>query len=50
MWNNESIRVIKKIDLVEISVVATPMNPFAFINSVKKFFDMEKKDLLASMK
>lgn len=50
MWNNESVRVIKKIDLVEISVVATPMNPFAFISSVKKFFDMEKKDLLASLK
>lgn len=50
MWTNDSIRVIKKIDLVEISIVSTPMNPYAFINSVKDFFATEKKDLLASLK
>lgn len=45
MWNDDCIRIIKKIDLVEISVVSTPMNPYAFINSVKDFFAQEKKNL-----
>jgi len=46
IWEDDSIRVIKKVDLVEISVVSIPMNPFAFISSVKKFFEVEKKDLM----
>lgn len=45
MWGNDTVRIIKKIDLVEISVVSTPMNPYAFINSVKDFFAQEKKNL-----
>jgi HK97 family phage prohead protease len=47
--NNRSIREITSLDLVEISVVATPANPstlFTLAKSLKKFFDkkaIEKK-------
>ncbi len=49
MWKEDSVRVIKKVELVEISVVSIPMNPFAFINSVKKFFAIEQKNLMWSI-
>ncbi len=44
LYSEESVRVITKLDLVEISVVATPMNAYSFISSVKKFFAEEIKE------
>jgi len=40
---NGSIRVIKEIDLVEVSVVPIPMNPQAKITAVKSLLDTEGK-------
>lgn len=55
MWDYNNIRVIKQLDLVEISVVSTPANPgalFTLAKSLKEFtnklafkaFDLEAKD------
>lgn len=44
LYDDNAIRVITKLDLVEISVVATPMNPYSFISSVKAFFAEEIKE------
>lgn len=55
MWDRGNIRVIKELDLVEISIVSTPANPgalFTLAKSLKQFtnqlafkaFGMEAKD------
>ena len=49
-WAEGTVRTITKLELVEISVVATPMNPYAFISSIKDFFAQEKKDFDFSQK
>ena len=49
-WAAGAVRTITKLELVEISVVSTPMNPYAFISSVKDFFAQEKKDFDFSQK
>lgn len=41
-WDNDMVRVIKKLDLVEISIVSTPANGnalFTIASSVKQFFN-----------
>lgn len=47
LYSEDAIRVITKLELVEISVVATPMNPYSFISSVKKQMEMEMKAIKA---
>lgn len=42
IWDPEMVRVIKKLDLVEVSIVSTPANGnalFSIAKSVKKFFN-----------
>lgn len=41
-WDSDMVRVIKKVDLVEISIVTTPANGYALFtiaNSVKQYFN-----------
>lgn len=47
LWNEDAVRVITKLNLVEVSIVATPMNQYSFISSVKKFWSDEVKALKA---
>ncbi len=56
-WDSDMVRVIKSLDLVEISIVTTPANGnalFTIANSVKQFFNqlvtksmLQKKDAAA---
>ena len=52
IWDEEGVtRVIKELDLVEISVVTVPMNPdarFTLSKSVKNYFDLQKKEFLSN--
>jgi phage head maturation protease len=45
MDRQDVIRVITKLDLVEISVVSIPANPYALFKVAKKFFDLETKSI-----
>jgi HK97 family phage prohead protease len=45
LWADGVIRVITEVDLVEISVVATPANPYALFQTAKDFFIEETKTL-----
>lgn len=45
LWTDGIIRVITEVDLVEISVVATPANPYALFQTAKDFFIEETKTL-----
>lgn len=50
MWQDGNLRVITKLDLIEVSVVTTPANPnalFTLSQSVKSFFAEEKKSAYA---
>ena len=48
-WNDcydkDTLRIITKLDLVEISAVTTPANPFALFQVAKKFFKEELKSI-----
>lgn len=49
-WADGNVRVITKVDLIEVSVVTTPANPnalFSLSQSVKSFFAEEKKSAYA---
>lgn len=45
LWADGAVRVITKLNLVEISIVSTPMNEYSFISSVKHFWATEVKML-----
>lgn len=45
LYTDNSVRVITKLDLVEISVVSTPANPYALFQVAKDFFIEETKAL-----
>jgi HK97 family phage prohead protease len=45
LWADGTIRVITEVDLVEVSVVATPANPYALFQTAKDFFIEETKTL-----
>lgn len=45
VYSQDTIRVITELDLVEISVVATPANPYALFQVAKAFFAEETKRL-----
>lgn len=45
LWGDGVIRIITKVDLVEISVVSTPANPYALFQVAKDFFEQESKEL-----
>lgn len=47
MYKEDVCRAITKLDLVEISIVSTPANPYALFQVAKKFFDAETKSLKA---
>jgi len=47
LYNEKTVRVITKLDLVEISVVSTPANPYALFQVAKDFFIEETKALKA---
>lgn len=45
LYNENTYRIITKLDLVEISVVSTPANPYALFQVAKDFFIEETKAL-----
>lgn len=47
LYGEDVIRVITKVDLVEVSVVSTPCNPYALFQVAKDFFVEETKALKA---
>lgn len=47
LYTDKVVRVITKLDLVEISVVSTPANPYALFQVAKDFFINETKSLKA---
>lgn len=45
LYSEDVIRVITKVDLVEVSIVSTPCNPYALFQVAKDFFVEETKTL-----
>lgn len=45
LYGEDVIRVITKVDLVEVSIVSTPCNPYALFQVAKDFFAEETKSL-----
>ncbi len=45
LYAEDVVRIITKVDLVEISVVSTPCNPYALFQVAKQFFVEETKTL-----
>jgi HK97 family phage prohead protease len=47
LYRDDVIRIITKVDLVEVSIVSTPANPYALFQVAKDFFVEETKALKA---
>lgn len=47
LYRDDVVRIITKVDLVEVSVVSTPCNPYALFQVAKDFFVEETKSLKA---
>lgn len=45
LYSEDVVRVITKVDLVEVSIVSTPCNPYALFQVAKDFFVEETKSL-----